>query len=199
MKAIQLARRMGLGRNPLRRRTDKIAACLGMLLAVVFLAGAPLLSAATAGWAGRAAAVDQRTARSWHQVPAKLLSSAPVAGSVDGFGGAYTWGTARWTAPDGRMRTGQITVNAAVSAGQLVPLWVDRAGWPTGPPPSRETILAREAIAAIAAALALGTLLLCLAAVSRRILDRRRLENWEAAWITVGPEWTQRFRSRGQP
>jgi hypothetical protein len=86
-----------------------------------------------------------------------------------------------------------------MSAGQVVPLWVDRAGWPTGPPPSHGAILAREAIGAIAAILALGAVLLCLAAVARRILDRRRLANWEAAWITVGPEWTQRFRSRGQP
>lgn len=49
----RLARRLGLDTNPLRRRTDRIASCLGGGLLVAFLAGAPLLVIATAGWAGR--------------------------------------------------------------------------------------------------------------------------------------------------
>jgi len=35
MNTTQLARRLGLDGNPLRRRTDKIAACLAALLVVV--------------------------------------------------------------------------------------------------------------------------------------------------------------------
>ncbi len=41
---------------------------------------------------------------------------------------------ARWTAPDGRARTGQIPVSARSAAGHVVPLWVDAAGSPAGPP-----------------------------------------------------------------
>jgi hypothetical protein len=26
---------------------------------------------------------------------------------------------------------------------------------------------------------------------------RRRADEWEAEWATVGPQWTRRFRSRG--
>lgn len=56
MMRPRLARRLGLDGNPLRRRTDKIAVSLAALLLAVFLIGAPLLSMAAIGWAGRAAA-----------------------------------------------------------------------------------------------------------------------------------------------
>jgi len=49
----RLARRLGLDSNPLRRRTDRIAGCLGAGLLAAFLIGAPLLSIASAR--GRAA------------------------------------------------------------------------------------------------------------------------------------------------
>jgi hypothetical protein len=52
MNTPRLARRLGLDRNPLRRRTDKVAVCLAVLLAV-FVIGAPVLSVAAARRAGR--------------------------------------------------------------------------------------------------------------------------------------------------
>jgi hypothetical protein len=86
MNTPRLARRLGLDRNPLRRRTDKVAICLAVLLAV-FVIGAPVLSVAAARRVGRAAAAGQRAARSWRQVPAVLLHATPpltVAGAVSG-------------------------------------------------------------------------------------------------------------------
>jgi hypothetical protein len=196
MKAIRLARRIGLDRNPLRRRTDRIATGLAALLAAVFLAGAPPLSVAAVGWAARAAAADQHAQRSWHRVSAVLLHSASLPVSFGEFSG-YSWAAARWTAPDGRARTGYIPVMVTMAAGQVVPLWVDAAGWPTGPPVSHRAVLAREVAAAAAATVALGILLLSLAGAARWVIDRRRLAAWEAAWATVGPRWTKGFRSRG--
>jgi hypothetical protein len=60
MKTTRLARRLGLDGNPLRRRVDKIAACLAALLMAVFLIGAPMLSMAAARWVGHAATAGQR-------------------------------------------------------------------------------------------------------------------------------------------
>ena len=71
MMAPRIARRLGLDRNPLRRRADKIAALLAALLVAVFLIGAPMVSAAAIGWAGRSEAAWQHTARSWRQVHGK--------------------------------------------------------------------------------------------------------------------------------
>jgi hypothetical protein len=65
MKTTRLARRLGVDGNPLRRRTDKIAACLAALLIALFLIGAPLLSVTAARWASHAAATRQEAARSW--------------------------------------------------------------------------------------------------------------------------------------
>src|SRR5262249_1593293 len=76
---------------------------------------------------------------------------------------------------DGRARAGEISVNGALPAGRTVLLWVDAAGFPTGPPPSRRVGLASEDTAAVVAIGALGIVLLCLAGAGRWVLDRRRL------------------------
>lgn len=147
MNTPRLARRLGLDRSPLRRRTDKVASCLAVLLLAVFVIGAPVLSVAAAGWAGRAAAAGQRAARSWRQVPAVLLHATPpltAAGAVSG--GPLV--PARWTAPDGRSRTGRIPAGAGLAAGRTVRLWVDTAGLPTGHSPSSSALVADQVLAA---------------------------------------------------
>ena len=196
MTATRLTRRLGLDGNPLRRRTDKIAACFAALLLAMFSIGAPVLSIAAIGWAGRTGATGQQAARSWHQISAVLRQAKPAPSfSREALG--FTLVQARWTAPDGRARSGSIPVSAGLAAGHRAPLWVDEAGMPTGPPPSHRAVLAREAAAGVVATAALGIVLLCLASLGRWVLDRRRLADWEAAWAAVGPQWTRRFRSRG--
>jgi len=74
---------------------------------------------------------------------------------------------------------------------------VDAAGSPAHPPPSHRAVLARQATAAVVATIALGIVLLGLAWAGRWVLDRRRLAGWEAAWASVGPQWTKQFPSRG--
>jgi len=89
-------------------------------------------------------------------------------------------------------------VSIDLAAGRTVQLWVDTAGSPTGPPPHNGAIVASEALTALLATAALGTVLWWLAGAGRWMLNRRRLAAWEAAWAAVGPQWTWRFRSRGQ-
>jgi hypothetical protein len=194
MTASRLARRLGVDRNPLRRRTDKIAALLAALLVVLFMIGAPAVSMAAIGWVGRSAAAWQHAARSWRQVFAVVKRTAPASSSWDLSG--YSWVPARWTAPDGQARAGLIPVSVAVAAGQTVRVWVDAAGTPTGPPLTTGTVVADEVRAAAVAVITLGLVLLCLMGAGRQLLDRRRLAGWEEAWATVGPQWTRRFRYR---
>jgi hypothetical protein len=192
LTASRLARRLGLDGNPLRRRSDKIAACLAVLLAAVFLIGAPVAARVAIGWVSRVAAAEQQVTRFWRQVPAVVQKSVPTPTAWE-----ISWVPARWTAPGGRARTGQIPVSMAVAAGQTVRLWVDAAGTPTGPPPGQGLVELDEAAAAAVAVVTLGIVLLCLVCAGRLVLDRRRLAGWEAAWADVGPQWTKRFRSRG--
>jgi hypothetical protein len=191
------ARRIRLGRNPLRRRIDTVAACLRAGLLVAFLVGAPLLSMAAAGWSSHNGNAQLGAQRSWHRVSAVLLHSSPVpavyANGLDG--GA--WVPARWTAPDGQLRTGRIEVATGLTAGQTVPLWVTAAGTPAGTPLTRDAVLARAVIAAVIAPLVLAIVLGIMGRVLRWVLDRRRLAGWESAWAAVGPQWTRRFWSKG--
>jgi hypothetical protein len=196
MKSPRLARILGLDGNPLRRRTDKIATGAAALLLAVFLIGAPLLSAAAAGWAARSGAAQLRAERSWHRVSAILLHAAPA---PVGVGGVLVdpLVAARWIAPEGRTRTGRIPVSTRLAAGSTVRLWVNVTGTPTGPPMDHRQVVAYEATAAAVTSVVVGITLLCLAWAGRRVLDRRRLAAWESAWAAVGPPWTRRFRSRG--
>jgi hypothetical protein len=89
MKTTLIVRRLGLDGNPLRRRTDKIAARLAALLLAVFLIGAPCLSAAAVGWAGHHGAAELRATRSWHQVSAVLLRGASAPTVANGVLGYY--------------------------------------------------------------------------------------------------------------
>jgi hypothetical protein len=196
-RARWLGRRLGLDANPLRRRTDKIATWLMVQFLVVVLIGAPLFGIAAFAWAGRAGAAEQRAERSWHEVPAVLQRSVPAPDSfADGVFG-YSWVPARWTAPNGQARSGEIPVEAGLAAGRKVLLWVDAAGRPTDVPLTHRAVMARAAtMAAVAIAVLLITLS-CLALIVRWLLHRRRLTDWELAWAIVGPQWTKRFRSRG--
>jgi hypothetical protein len=194
MMPSRLARRLGVDRNPLRRRTDKIAAWLAALLVVMFLVGAPAVSLAAIGWVGRSAATWQHAARSWHQVLAVVTKASPEPPSWSLSG--YAWVRARWTAPDGRARAGLIPVTVGVAAGQTVRVWVDAVGTPTGPPLTTGMVVADEVRAAAVAVILLGVVLLCLMGAGRQVLDRRALAGWEADWAAVGPQWTRRFRYR---
>ena len=189
--------RLGLDNNPLRRRTDRIAACLVTGVLIAFLAGAPLLTMAAIHWAGQVGTAEQRAQHTWHRVDAVLLRSAPApAAFASGLYGG-TWIPARWTAPDGRSRTGEIDVATGVTKGQTLPIWVDQAGFPTGPPLTHRAVVARTILAAALAPVVLAIVLGFLAGVGRWVIDRRQLAGWDAAWALVGPQWTKRFWTRG--
>jgi len=145
----------------------------------------------------RSGAAELRAERAWRVVPAVLLRSVPVADSFAGGVFGYAWVPARWTAPDGRVRTGDIPVEVGLRAGRKVSMWVDATGMPTDIPLTHRAVLARAATAAAVASILLLLVLSCLACAGRWLLDRRRLADWELAWAIVGPQWTKRFRSRG--
>ena len=196
-RARRLARKLGLDRNPLRRPTDKVATWLMVQFLVVVLIGAPLFAIAAFTWAARVGAAEQRAERSWREVPAVLLRSVPVPDSFAGGVFGYSWVPARWTAPNGKVRSGDIPVEVGLTAGRKVRLWVDAAGTPTDVPLTHRAIVARAGTAAAVATVALLIALSSLALIVRWLLDRRRLTDWELAWAIVGPQWTKRFRSRG--
>src|SRR5689334_5255427 len=118
----RLIARLGLDGNPLRRRTDKIAAWGALILLALFLAGAPIVGSVAGHWAYRAAVSELQAQRSWREVTAVLLQKAPVEpGSYDA---SNSWAPARWTPPGGHARQGMISVSAGTPAGSRVRIWV---------------------------------------------------------------------------
>ena len=187
----RLLRGRRLDRNPLRRGSDRAeTVVLGALLAA-FLAAAPFAAHAAGSWAHASAVRDAQAQRaSLHQVTATLVRAAPVLSS---YGSASDFAVqARWRAPDGRVRTGELLVTATAAAGRSTRIWVDRTGRLTGPPLSRDRVTGRVQLAVGVAVGGLAVLLIVAAWLARGGIDRRRMAAWDADWLANGPRWSPR-------
>ena len=176
--------------NPLRRTSDRVEAAIVAAALILFLAGAPLLALFAWHWADAAALrVQQHQQSTWHQVSAVLLANAKPVVDI-GYGGvAGSEVPARWTAPDGAIRTGVEPAPASATTGTMVRIWVNQSGAQTGPPLRSEQATGQAVLASVLAPFALGTVLLCAVSLAVYVLDRRRLASWAADWRATGPRW----------
>lgn len=189
-----LARRMGVDANPLRRGCDRAEAWVRLGLVLAFLIASPLaaigLGHLTNDASVRAAQIE---AANEQQVVAVLLHRA-TRNSDDTLYSAsnLAWTQARWTAPDGRQRTGQVPALEGTRAGSTVRIWVNNIGQLTYPPIGQGQIASRViAVVALTPAV-VAIILLGVGWVIRRLVDRRRLASWAAEWSAVEPLWTKR-------
>jgi hypothetical protein len=188
---VRLLRRLRLDRNPVRRGSDRAeTVVLGALLAA-FLAAAPFTAHVAGSWAHASAVRDAQAQRaSVHQVTATLVRAEPVLSS---YGSASDFTVeARWLAPDGRVRTGELLVTADVAAGHSTRIWVDRAGRLTSPPLSLDQVAGRSQLAAGLAVGGLAVVVITAAWLVRGGIDRRRMAAWDADWLANGPRWSPR-------
>lgn len=187
------ARRLGLDRNPMRRRTDRLQVMLRAGLLTLLVTGVP----AAAFFAGHSAYVSAlRTGRAqaahWHRTPAVVLRVTDKAtGWQHSRPLVATW-SVRWRMPDGSSRTAEVASTGKAVPGSAVRVWLNQAGRLTRPPLSRADAAGRAGDAAAAAAAAMTVLLGAVERVTSRMLDRRRLAGWEADWSAVEPQWTRR-------
>ena len=178
--------------NPLRRTADRVEGVVIAVLVAAFLTGAPLAALA----AGHAAAVTgsriEHAQASWHTVPAVLLRNA-VADSHAMFQASLAaLVPARWTAPDGTPRTGDIYAPSGARAGSKVLVWADGSGRLTDVPLRPGDVAEEIALAASLTTMAVAAVLVAIGLLARWVLDRRRLAAWDARWKTTGPQWTGR-------
>lgn len=188
-RVASLARRVGWGRNPLRRRSDRIenAAVLGAI--VLALASVPLaLEIGSLVYHDNLAVVAAQHAAD-RQIPATLLQNAAVDTSATGPTTVPV--TARWTRPDGKSAVGQIRAPEATPAGSVVRIWTDASGNPIDPPLTEGQAWGRGALASVAAVLGLGVLLACAVGIVHSLLNRRRIADWDTEWRQIGPQWTR--------
>ena len=194
-RLARLARWLGFDRNPLRRGTDRVEAVLRLVMMIMLVAVIP--AAAFVGHqADRAAqnrAAAQRAAD--HLVNAVLLQQAAPTGAPDPYTSVQiTWVLARWRPPGLPPRTGEVPAPAGTRKGSTVPTWIDVSGAVTSPPLDHRDITGDVCIAVIATCLGSWLVLLASSALARRVLDRRRLNAWDAEWRASGPLWSGRAR-----
>jgi hypothetical protein len=171
--------------SPLRRRSYATEAWAFLAVALIAVTGAVLAGAAM----GRH--LDDRSAQQRleaHSTQAVLTQDAP-----DTFnGGTKVAVPARWTAPDGTVRTGNVKVSIGSSNGAVVAVWTDASGSIAAEPLSAPTAHVHAGITggAIAIAICAGALLGC--GITSKLLDRRRTAQWATEWAQVGPRWDRR-------
>ena len=192
----RLARRLGVDRNPLRRRTDRVEASVTLVVALMLLALGPVVvwRVSAAGYHDAASAAERDRRRQLFEVPAVLLDdSAKYLTGSDGSDAPPAQGPvpARWTAPDGSPRTGAVVPLADARAGATVPITVDARGDAVQPPVSADPVGS-----AISLGCAAGITLVAVAggvlALTRTMLNRRRMRDWQHGWLVVERRWSGR-------
>jgi hypothetical protein len=175
-------------RNPLRRGSDRTETAMLCLLLAAFVGGAPIAAHAAGSWtyatSAREAQAQQAAVR---QVRATLLQQVQPWSNAEGGGEA----NARWKAPDGQVRTGQVFLPAG-TAGSTVMIWVNRSGQVADAPLQPGQVAGRADIAGALAIAGLAVMLMIVGLTGRWALDRRRLAAWDADWLANGPRWTSR-------
>ena len=182
-----------LDRNALRRASDRLETIMLAALVVAFVAGAPFAAQASGAWVhaiSRHAQLEQEA--SIRQVPAVLLEAATTSSSVDAYGPSQADARARWTAPDGKVVTGDVPTELGVPAGAHVTVWSTFDGQVATAPLRDTQVSGQTVLGEVAAVWALGVLLTVVGFCGRRVLDKRRMAAWDEEWRATGPRWTTR-------
>lgn len=178
-------------RNPLRRGTDRLEACLLGGLFVAAVAGAPFAVQAASHAADESALhLRQEQLATTHQVPAVLTQAA---GTVSG----YTLGTsvpapATWSSADGVRQSGEVPAPPGSPKGTVVGIWTDDAsGYLVNPPLTLAEVAGQADTAIVGAIAGIGVVYLSSAAAIRLVMNRRRMAAWDADWLATAPMWNR--------
>lgn len=180
----RLRRRLGLERNELRRRVDRVQRMIALGLLVVLLGAAPPVAAWAVSWsyeAGTRAENAERADR--HQVVATVTSTGGTGSTGDRF--IHETVQASWPGPEGKARVGTLPSWKNVKVGAHRTIWVDREGDPTVRPRPHSRTVTDAAYAGAAAVLGCAMPVLLAYIVVRRRCDRHRDRMWEADWARM--------------
>jgi hypothetical protein len=185
----RLVRWLGLDRNPLRRRSDRVE-CALRLMALLGLMVAVIVGIGTGVRAYEDGVRTEREQRSLRQqTPAVLVQDlrspevAPVGGVLPGRA------RAEWKAPDGSPREGTVEIEPARRVGDTVMIWTDNRGEPARPPQDRGTTLAAAISAGVAPPFITAAFATFVLVTTRIVNQRRAARRWEAEWTIVEPSW----------
>ncbi|MGX1775733.1 Rv1733c family protein [Nocardia brasiliensis] len=177
-------RRVGLDRNPMRRREDRVQTWVaaGLLLLFVLLVPLLVLTVGATVYRTETAAVQAEIAE-LHRVEAVVTATgkAPLYAPI-------MPAKVAWTDADGIAHTEDYQSTTVVEPGQNVTIWLNGAGRIVEPP--SETQALSKAVLLTGGALfgAVTVLAGCYFGLRHR-LDRKRLRMWEMEWATADLRW----------
>lgn len=182
---VRLVRRLGLDRNPMRRRSDRVQSWARIVAGALLLVGC--LAAAMVGHTRyeRRLAADGVDARSGYRVTGRVVSDAVIVSAPDGY---PVRGTVRvaWRDRAGRHHGDWFVLRSDI---RTVPLWVgaDGRASTTMPLGDRPAVAGASVglLTLFAAAGGIGIAYLALVIV----LTCRRLAEWQRQWASVEPGW----------
>lgn len=187
---VKLKRRMACDGNPLRRRSDVIAAWLTPVAVLIFIALIPVAATVTSSLSHAQNAAVARQMPTWNVVQGRLLRSAPGPAQTDH--GGNLWNEvvpARWTF-QGRQYAGEVPVLAGSRAGDLHKVYLNNSGQVQTPPLNSSQLADRTDTITFIVVGVLAMVVFVLKGIARRILDSRRIAAWESDWLAVGPRWS---------
>jgi hypothetical protein len=162
------------------------------VLVITFMLAAPFTALACGAWvhaiAHRVQAAQQA---SRYQVPAVVLQE-PQGSQAAGYAALAPEAQSRWTAPDGKVVSGEVPVPAGTAVRTVVRVWITRDGQLADAPLQDTQVAGQADLAAAFGVVALAATLTVTGVLARRALDRRRMTAWDADWRATGRRWTRR-------
>ncbi|MEU4294761.1 hypothetical protein AB0E63_41615 [Kribbella sp. NPDC026596] len=185
---LRQARRLGFGKNPLRRRSDRIEAVVlwcGLVVALLLIPVAAAVGTSVSN------AVEESTARQravLHEVKATTLEGTER--TVPSAPGDMV-SRARISYVDAQGVAREVTTGVAIGtkAGAEVTIWLDREGYIARSPRSSADSSAFGTSAGFLTLAGAWLLLWITVRLARVPLDRRRAREWENEWLAVAPRW----------
>ncbi|MBX6769409.1 MAG: hypothetical protein IRY90_20030 [Actinomadura rubrobrunea] len=175
-------RRLGFGRSDLRRPVDRVQRAVGMVLVAVFLALAVPLAFWAADRAYRAGVRAEAAAKAGRYPVVATVAQRPADTTASPGDQSPPTVWARWRAPDGTARAGEIPAWPSAGKDGTRRIWVDGKGNVVPQPPRHGQVITEAALTGCWAVVGVGSLLTIVYLVTRRECDRRRAASWDQAW-----------------
>jgi hypothetical protein len=98
---------------------------------------------------------------------------------------------ARWLVNGSVERVGSIAAHPGDRAGGSVPIWLTNSGELTAPPITSADARTNGVLVAALVWVSVAMALAALFRISRWLLDRRRVAQWDQEWVVVSRHWTR--------
>ncbi|MEV0287055.1 MULTISPECIES: hypothetical protein [unclassified Kribbella] len=185
---LMQARRLGFGRNPLRRPADRIETAVLWCALIAALLMVPVGAAVGTAYRNSSNAAADAQRALLHEVKARTLEGteryAPSAP-----GDTLSMVRIGYVDQQGVEREAVTTVVIGTKAGDEVPVWLDRNGNVVRAPRTGVDTAAVGSVIGMLTIAGSWLALWALVRLARIPLDRRRARDWASEWKSVAPRW----------